>query len=170
MRQIKQPFSQISNGIKEDFRRLGREFTARSFFTILFGTALLAGNAYLFVVSTVKMFAADGVVGLLRFFFGLFGFLISCFLIFILTVHFSVSPQEGNGTDGDEAPNKMPFNGKRGLAAAIVLIIIALGGGATALGFYIRDEQKYGSYPQTTATVVSVYDNRSGAGDTPVYE
>ncbi|MDE7296726.1 MAG: hypothetical protein K2N84_05615, partial [Clostridia bacterium] len=174
MGQFKQAFAQMGNGIKEDFRRLKHEFTVRSFFTILFGLALLGGNAYLFVASTIKMFAADGLIGLLRFGGGLFGFWVSCLLIFLVTVHFSVSPQEGVSDKEDKSvfSEKTPFGGKkRGLIATIVLLaFITFGGGGTALGVYIAGEVKYNAYPETTATIVSVYDNGFDRGYTAVYE
>ncbi|MDE5548472.1 MAG: DUF3592 domain-containing protein [Clostridia bacterium] len=176
MGQFKQAFSQIGGGIKEDFRRLKHEFGVRSFFTILFGLALLGGNAYLFVASTIKMFAADGLVGLLRFGGGLLGFLVSCLLIFLVTVHFSVCPQEGVSDKEDKSvfSDKTPFGGKkRGLIATLVLLaLITFGGGGTALGVYIAGEVKYNTYPETTATVVSVFQSGfdENRGYTAVYE
>lgn len=174
MDQIRQAFAKIGNAIKEDFYKLKHEFTVRSFFTLLFGLALFAGNAYLFVASTIKMFAADGRVGWLRLGGGLLGFLVSTFLIFILSVHFSVTPQEEAilDKDGTKFSEKTPFGGKTGgkIVTIILVILLTFGGGGAALGVYFNKEAKYGAYPQTTATVVSVYNNGFDRGYTAVYE
>lgn len=173
MGQIRQAFAQMAGGIREDFYRLRHGFTARSFFTLLSGVALLAANAYLFIASTVRMFALHGSIGWLRFAGGLFAFLVSCLLIFLLTVHFSVSSQQDavENNDGGVFSEKAPF-GKRGaqIASLILVLVITFGGGATALAFYISKDAKYSSYPQTSATVVSVINNGFDKGYTAVYE
>lgn len=167
---IKHTFEQMGGDIRNDFYRLKHEFTARSLLTIIFGLALLVGNAYLFVASTIKMFAAEGGVDWLCFVGGLIGFLVSFLLIFIITVHFSTTPQEDvSGAEGGVLfSEKTSFRGR--IAIIFLLIFITLGGGGTALGFYFADETKYSAYPQTTATVVSIVNNGYENKYTAVYE
>ncbi len=162
----------MGEGILNDFRKLRYAFTVRSFFTFLFGIALLGGNAFLFVVTTIEMFDVAGSWGWLYFGGGLFAFLISCLLIVICTVHFSVSPQvDARGKEGGIFSDKMPFGSKKGrILAIILLVVITLGGGSAALGSYFKTEAKYKAYPQTTATVVSLVGNSSEDGYTPIYE
>lgn len=172
MGQLKDAFAKMGGGIKEDFRRLRYEFSVRSFFTILFSLALFAGNIYLFVASAIKMFEADGSVGWLHFAGGFLGFLVSCFLIFIITVHFSAAPQERGEEEDSGILSKAHFGGKKGarIATVILLVLITFGAGGTALGFYYSNEIKYSGYPQTEATVVSLINNGNDEGYTAVYE
>lgn len=156
---LKDAFAHIGNGIKEDFDKLRHGFTVRSFFTLLFGFALLVVNAYLFVASAIELFGSDGFFGLPYFFVGLIGFLFSCILIFMISVHFSVSPQSSEGAEVSGIMfEKMPSGSQKVKRIAIIILffLFTFGGGGTALGFYIAGEVKYSSYPQTTATIVSL--------------
>ena len=163
----------MGGGIKQDFLKLRYEFTVRSFFTILFGVIVLAGNAYLFVASAIKLLEAEkGAGGWLHFAGGLLGFLVSCFLIFIMTVHFSVAPQERGEEEPSGILTNASFGGKKGkrIAAVILIVFITLGAGGTALGFYYSKEAKYADYPQIEATVDELIRNGFDKGYTAVYK
>ena len=166
MGQLKQAFAklgsgikQLGSGIKNDFYKLKHGFTVRSFFTILFGFVLFAGNAYIFVASAIERFASYGVWALLHIGFGLLGFLVSCLLIFLLTLHFSVTPQEDTDVKNDEGIFSDSMSVKKRIVAFIIVFLMTFGGGGAALGYYISGELKYQSYPETTATVVAVINN-----------
>ena len=172
MRKIREAFAKLGCAVREDFYKLKHGFTACSFFTVLFGLVLLGGNAYLFVASAIKMFVADGtIVGLLHFSGGLLGFLISCLLIFFITLHFSVTPQEGVSDDDNKVfSDKMPGGRKGSVLSLLLVMLIAFGGGATALGVYISGEAEYSGYPKTTAVVVDLENMGFDRGYRATYE
>ena len=159
--QLGNGFKQIGFGIKKDFYKLKQEFTVRSFFTILFGFALFAFNVYLFVASLIEKFGSYGFWAIFKIGLGSLGFLVSCFLIFLLTLHFSVTPQEDAEVKNNEGvfSDSMSLRGR--ILSLILVFLLTFGGGGAALGYYISGESKYKSYPETTATVVAVYDGHA---------
>ncbi len=166
---VKQNLAAFKASFIGNIRDLRNNFTARAFFTLLTGGALLAGNIVLFGWSSVIALSHGIFPQIIFFFVGLIGFCASCFLITVVSLWFAVQPQadtkisEG-GIESDLKELKY-LRGKdkaRMLAIYIFVILFMVGGAVGPIGYYIADMVKYNSYPEATATIVRLIGSDDG--------
>ena len=159
--------AQIKHGLSADFYALRENFTARSFFALLFGALLLAACWFLYVAPLVYAFRAFPWHTILpQFFFGLIGFVCSNYLIFALSVHTAAgkAPKalgQSQSLLSDAIAERGPSRRKK-IAAAVCLYAAVWAAGLLALGFVIRDQVRAKDFEEVPATVEMIFPHGEG--------
>lgn len=159
--------AQIKHGLSADFYALRENFTARSFFALLFGALLLAACWFLYVAPLVYAFRTFPWHMILpQFFFGLIGFVCSNYLIFALSVHTAAgkAPKalgQSHSLLSDAIAERGPSRRKK-IAAAVCLYAAVWAAGLLALGFVIRDQVRAKDFEEVPATVEMIFPHGEG--------
>lgn len=152
--------------ILTNFRKLcGGGLTVRGFLLLLFGFLLIVANIFLFVASLIYKITYRG-FGISDIFFiglGLLGLLVSCFLIFYLSLHVSANAdtkkaREMGSGGGTILSDAFSYKGKgraKRIAVAIIIVVVIFGIGIGALTYYFVDQSRSSRFVEIDAVIVN---------------
>lgn len=153
----------IFDTIAESLISLRAKFTLRAFLFLLLGFILLLANIFIFFASALYAFKNYSFLStFFLFLFGLLGFVLSCFLIFYISIYVAANrPEERkfSGSSGSLLSSARAHKGKgRGkkIAAAIIIYAAIWLVGIGAIGYYFFDRAKYNNYVETPAEIISL--------------